>query len=243
MPHALWRPQMITFLMRQGIDNDEYQEEIPDWTALAQLASDSKRQNRLYLVAKALGRNPEAPFKEESKKDDMTDEERKAITNMINMSKKAYGYLYAALPAELRPLVADVPQGYAYGIWSFLEKKFRSTELDSVMQLWTELTRLEQESEETHDIYKARVDSVVELLKNAQKTVDPGLYASLLLWRLQPSYATAVLTLKTSERLKDPDKIDWVFVAQYMSEYERSQLGLGSNGEPRGSRPRHGCPR
>jgi hypothetical protein len=96
-----------------------------------------------------------------------------------------------------------VPQGYAYGIWSFLEKRFRNTEQDTVMSLWQRLMTLDQEVDETHDIYKARVDSVMELLANAKQQVPPGLYASLLLWRLQPRYATAVLTLKTSDRLKD----------------------------------------
>ena len=104
---------------------------------------------------------------------------------------------------ELRQLIADVPQGYAFGIWSFLEKKFRNTEQDTVMSLWTRFVRLAQEADETFDVYKARVDSVLELLTHAKQTPPAELYAALLLWNLQPRYATAVLTLKTSERLKD----------------------------------------
>ena len=145
----------------------------------------------------------------------------------IGRSRKAFGFLFAALPADLRQLVADVPQGYAFGIWSFLEKKFRNTEQDSVMALWERLTTVSAEPDETFDAYKARVDSVTELLTHAKQTVPPGLYASLLLWRLQPRYATAVLTLKTGDRLKDPATIDWSAIAEYMGQYERSQLALG----------------
>ena len=128
--------------------------------------------------------------------------------------------------------MADVPQGYAFGVWSFLEKRFRSTEQDSVMALWERLTTMRQDASETHDVYKARIDSVVELLQHAQQKVAPGLYTSLLLWRLQPRYHTAVLTLKTGDRLKDPEAIDWPYVANYMAQYERSQLGLGDTDSP-----------
>jgi transposase InsO family protein len=222
--HALWRPQMQTFLMRQGIEERDYAEEIPQWAALSKLAGESARVDRENAIAVILGQAK--PVKQEA----LSVEEaaaRKQVATMIGLSRKAYGYLYSALPAELRPLVADVPQGYAYGIWSFLEKKFRNTEQDTIMSLWQRLTLVQQEPDETHDVYKARVDSVLELLSNAKQTVPAGLYASLMLWRLQPRYTTAVLTLKTSDRLKDPSAIDWPYIAQFMAEYERSQLGLG----------------
>ena len=164
----------------------------------------------------------------------MTDHQQKAkkrVADLIGRSRKAYGFLFAALPTDVRQLVADVPQGYAFGIWSFLEKKFRNTEQDSVMALWERLSTLSQEAEESFDTYKARVDSVIELLANAKQTPPPGLYASLLLWRLQPRYATAVLTLKTGDRLKDVAAIDWPAIVEYMGQYERSQLGLtGTDG-------------
>ena len=144
---------------------------------------------------------------------------KQRVADMISRSRKAYGYLYAALPVDLRPLIADVPQGYAFGIWSFLEKKFRNTEQDSIMALWERITTVSQEADELYDVYKARVDSINELLINAKQTLPSGLYASLLLWRLQPRYATAVLTLKTSDRLKDPSTIDWLAITEYMAQY------------------------
>lgn len=64
------------------------------------------------------------------KRESLTPEQqaaKKEVSELISRARKAFGYLYAALPADLRQLVADVPQGYAYGIWSFPEKKFRNT--------------------------------------------------------------------------------------------------------------------
>jgi hypothetical protein len=226
-PHALWRPQMQTFLMRHGIEERDYAREIAQWRALAAAVEAKAEADEQDAIAVVLGA---AMSSASSKPKEQTPEEAKAkqrVADLISRSRKAFGFLYAALPVDLRPLVADVPQGYAFGIWSFLEKRFRSTEQDSVMALWERLTTMQQDSADTHDVYKARVDSVVELLKHAQQTVPAGLYASLLLWRLQPRYNTAVLTLKTGERLKDPAAIDWPYVANYMAQYERSQLGLG----------------
>jgi hypothetical protein len=227
-PHALWRPQMQTFLMRHGIEERDYAREIPQWRALAAAVEARAEADERDAIALVLGAALALDIKAEAQ----TAEEMKAkqrVADLISRSRKAFGFLYASLPVDLRPLVADVPQGYAFGIWSFLEKRFRSTEQDSVMALWERLTTMRQETDETHDVYKARVDSVVELLKHAQQAVAPGLYTSLLLWRLQPRYSTAVLTLKTGERLKDPASIDWPYVAEYMAQYERSQMGLGDS--------------
>lgn len=229
-PHALWRPQMQTFLMRHGIEERDYVREIVQWRALAaavQANAEAEEQDAIDLILGAAL----APVKREAQTPAEV-QAKQRVTDLISRSRKAYGYLYAALPVDLRPLIADVPQGYAFGIWSFLEKKFRNTEQDSVMALWERMTTMSQEADETHDVYKARVDSGAELLAHAKQTLPPGLYASLLLWRLQPRYATAVLTLKTSDRLKDPSTIDWPAITEYMAQYERSQLGLGDTDSP-----------
>ena len=156
---------------------------------------------------------------------------KKVVVAVIGRSQRAFGFLYAALPTDLRLLVADVPQGYAYGVWSYLEKKFRNTEADNVAALWKQFVSLAQSPDETFDEYKARVDSVAELLKHAKATLDQSLYTTILMWNLQPRYATAVLTLKTGDRLKDPASIDWPAIAVYMAQYERSQESLGETGE------------
>ena len=236
VPHALWRPQMQTFLMRQGIEERDYAREITQWRQLStvvQMDAESEEQDAIDIIlggASASSASAQPPMKKEVPTPEQV-KAKKHVADLISRSRKAYGYLYGALPVDLRPLVADVPQGYAYGIWSFLEKKFRNTEQDSIMALWERITTVSQEAEETYDVYKARVDSIIELLAHAKQALPPGLYASLLLWRLQPRYATAVLTLKTSDRLKDPAVIEWSSIAEYMAQYERSQLGLSGDAD------------
>jgi hypothetical protein len=229
MPHALWRPQMQTFLMQHGIEERDYASEISRWREIDAAVQQAAKAAEDEGIALMLGEAASVKSEPENKSKEAAAEKavKQRVTDLIGRSRKAFGFLYSALPADLRPLVADVPQGYAYGIWSFLEKKFRSTEQDSVMALWRRIIAVVHEEGETFDVFKARVDSLVELLTNAKQTLAPGLYASILLWNLQPSYSTAVLTLKTSDRLRDPVTIDWSYVAEYMAQYERSQLGLG----------------
>lgn len=248
LAYPQWRPQMKTHLLRQGIEDRDYNKEIPQWSELVAVVvadAESEEQAAIALLlgsaaaTSAVGKSVaaasssstkvkaedaavEAALKEQSAA-------KKSIAAMIGRSRKAFTILHSALPAELRPLVADVPQGYAFGIWSFLEKKYRNTEQDSVASLWSDFTTLGQEPNENFDTYKARVDSVVELLTHAKQVVPSGLYTSLLLWRLQGRYATAVLTLKTGNRVTDTDKIDWPAIVEYMSQYERAQLGLGES--------------
>lgn len=237
LPHAVWRPQMQTFLMQHGIEESDYAQEIPLWREIVAAVGDDAQTRRAAAIATVLGvaagsksGTSTSSSSTSSSKTVLTDDQKaakKEVSELIARSRKAYGFLYAALPTDLRQLIADVPQGYAYGVWSFLEKKFRNTEQDTVMVLWERYVSLRQETDETFDVYKARVDSVVELLTHAKQSPPAELYATLLLWRLLPHYATAVLTLKTSERLKDVAKIEWASIAQFMAEFERSQLALG----------------
>lgn len=253
LTHALWRPQMITFLMRQGIEERDYTKEIPHWTALVKAvgeqAVNEEEDAVAHFLAKAQGvvtvtgsSSASSASVTSVKKDaaaqavaEKEETEKKAkVSAMLGRVRKAYGYLFAALPSDVRLLVASVPQGYAYGVWDFLEKKYRNTEQDSIANLWSNFISLAQSGNENFDEYKARVDSVVELLALAKDKPSHNLYSYALLWRLQPRYETAVLTLKTGDRLKDPAKIDWTAIAEYMSQYERSQQSL--TGETGGDR-------
>jgi hypothetical protein len=243
LPHALWRPQMQTFLMRQGIEDRDYSGPFPEWKAVVEsIAADEKAEEQA-AIDEMLGRTPSSAAAASSSKGPTAEQlkRKQRVIDAVARVRKAYAILYAALPSDLRVLIVDVPQGYAFGIWSFLEKKFRSTEQDSVMALWERLTSMRQDAsndannDENFAEYKARVDSVVELLQNAKQIVSTGLYASLLLWRLRPQYSTAVLTLKTGDRLQDTDKIDWSYIADYMAQFERSQLGLSDTSPAEGN--------
>lgn len=85
---------------------------------------------------------------------------------------------------------------------------------------------LHQAEDESFEVYKARVDSVMELLIHAKDVPSRGVYHSILLWNLQPRYAAAVLALKTSGKVTNSEMIDWTYIVQFMAEYERSQRGL-----------------
>jgi hypothetical protein len=225
---------MQSFLMRQGVEERDYAREIPRWSELAKALtkSDEEAEQAAFdaVLSPSLDKSSSSSMKEEPvavrpPKDAFT----KVAEQAISRSRKAYGYLYAALPTELRPLIADVPQGYAYGIWSYLEKKFRNTEQDSVLALWREFATMTQTEEESFDEYKARVDSMVELLVNAKQKVEPALYASLLIWNLTSKYSTVVLSLKTSEKLKDITNINWSNIRAVIADFERSANGLGNS--------------
>jgi hypothetical protein len=234
LPHSVWRPQMQTFLMRQGIEERDYSEPFPHWKEVVAAIDADEKAEEQAAIAEMLGKNSAAAAGStttaaaSSTKTAEQIKRKQRVIDAVARVRKAYAFLYAALPADLRSLVADQPQGYAYGVWNFLEKKFRNTEQDSVMALWEQLTSLRQDtnSDENFAEYKARVDSVRELLENAKQQIGSGLYASLLLWRLRPAYQTAVLTLKTGDKLLDTDKIDWQYIAEWMSQFERSQQGL-----------------
>lgn len=261
LTHALWRPQMITFLMRQGVEERDYTKEIPHWAALVKAVGDQAVNEEddavAHFLAKVKTTQPAAAEATVTvtgsssvsstsasvtvKKDaaqivaEKEETEKKAkVSAMLGRVRKAYGYLFAALPSDVRLLVASVPQGYAYGVWDFLEKRYRNTEQDSIAGLWSNFISLAQSGDENFDEYKARVDSVVELLALAEDKPSHNLYCYALLWKLQPRYETAVLTLKTGDRLKNPAKIDWTAIAEYMSQYERSQQSL--TGETGGDR-------
>ena len=215
--------------MRAGIETSDYREEIPMWKELEKAVQHDRRANEKAAMMRLLKKTDSSSVVSEVKQEQLDADELQAkqlVAEMMKRTRKAYGYLYAALPEELRLLVKEVPQGYAFGIWSFLEKKYQNTEQDNVADLWERFTALEQSSDESFEEYKARVDELRSLLTHAKDTPSHGLYAHRLLWKLQPKYAQAVLALKAGDRIKDAEKINWVDISSFMANHERSQLRL-----------------
>jgi hypothetical protein len=236
--YSAWRPQMENTLMRTGIAKRDYAEECADWAALASAVDNWSREDEEASIAYALGRSKHAKGGQSapSSSDRVSEEKaRRGAMEAVARMRKAFTLLYQALPDDLRRLVADVPQGYAYGLWSWLEKRYQSTEQDSVGDLWEEFTQLQQEEEESFDAYKARVDRTHLLLEHAKDKPSPGLYAHRLLRKLRPSYNAAVLALHASGRLKDASKIAWDEIVMFINNHEKNERrlnGLDDEGAP-----------
>ena len=230
--YAAWRPVMENVLMRVGVTADDYKEENADWAALVKAVDAWAKEDKKASIAFALGRVSLSPKSESSAAGPTAAEKeaRRGAIDAVARSKKAYALLYQALSDDLRRLVAHVSQGDAYGLWSWLERRFQSTEQDNIGDLWDDFTKLVQESDETFDEYKARVDHVYGLLEHAKDKPSAGLYAHRLLWKLSPRYNAAVLALKASGKLKDASTIDWDEIVGFVNNHERSEQRL--NGVP-----------
>lgn len=155
-------------------------------------------------------------------------EARRLVSATVERSRKVFGTLYSALPEELRAQVAHLAQGWAYGLWHWLETKFQSTEQDSVGELLAQWTTLRQEDDESFDAYRARVNRLHTLLEQAKEKPSARMYAYMMLDRLQPQYKPAVLALKVGEQLKDADKIAWDTVAAFLNAHERNEQRIGA---------------
>ena len=232
--YSAWRPQMENTLMRAGIATRDYAVGCADWAALASAVDNWAHTEEQASIAYAMtgvncysaaaaaasGGSKGAPSASDLASEAKA---RRGAMEAVARMRKAFALLYQALPDDLRRLVAGVPQGYAYGLWSWLESRYQSTEQDSIGDLWEEFTQLEQEEEESFDAYKARVDQTHLLLDNAKDKPSPGLYAHRLLRKLRPNYNAAVLALNASGRLKDAKKIAWDEIVTFINNHEKNE--------------------
>jgi hypothetical protein len=154
--------------------------------------------------------------------DDKVRAARKLVTTIVERSRKVFGIIYSALPDELRSQSAHIPVGFAYGLWHWLQSKFQSTEEDSVGALLSQWTQLHQSDEESFDAYRSRVNKVATLLEQAKEKQSVRMFAHVLLDKLRPSYAPAVLALKASGQLKDLSKVEWDTIAAFINAHELS---------------------
>jgi hypothetical protein len=224
--YAAWRPQMENALLRAGIAERDYKEKNDDWLALVAAVETWVRADERASIELALGRVPASAVKGAAGSSAAEKEARRGVVEMVARTKKAYALLFHALSDDLRRLVNGVPQGDAYGLWSWMERRFQSTEQDNVGDLWDQFTKMEQDDDESFDAYKSRVDHVFGLLAHAKDKPSHGLYTHRLLWKLQPKYTPAVLALKASGKLSEPQKIAWEEIASFINNHERSEQRL-----------------
>ena len=197
--YAAWRPSIDVFLQRGGAEalhKKALTEK--EWTARSALVdawADEAEADAWALLSPSTSSassstdtlNKREPVSEEVKA------ARKVASAFVERSRRVYGVIYSALPEELRTQVAHLSQGWAYGLWHWLECKFQSTEDDSVDDLLLEWSQLRQTDEESFDTWRARVNKLATLLEQAKEKPSARVYAFTLLRKLRPSYKLAVL--------------------------------------------------
>jgi len=147
---------------------------------------------------------------------------RVQATTYVERSIKAHNYLMNALDADVSLLVAHLADGWAYGLWMWLERKYQSTEPDNIAALLRRWVTLAQKEDESFDQYRARVNDVHTLLKIAKQEQTPDMYCLFLLDNLQPRYAGVVLALKNGFLLRDKANINWEEVTTMINAHERN---------------------
>ena len=224
--YALWAPLFVNYCKRHGLGS-VLSKEIKEWTTLSAMvlqweeAQDSALVEEM-LKAGASGSSSSSSSSSKPKGDatDGVDPKRVALKRLVSSSERTYAVLFDVLPAELRAQVPG-PEGYAFGLWSWLRAKFQSTEADSVGQLWLQWCELRMDEDEAYDAFRARANKLNELLMAAKQKIPPVLFATVMLDRLPTRYAAAVLALKAGGKLKDPATVDWDEVASFVNTHER----------------------
>jgi hypothetical protein len=154
---------------------------------------------------------------------------RALVSAYVERSRQAFGRIYSALPEDLRLQVAHLPQGWAFGLWQWLERKFQSTEADHVGLLLRRWIHLSMNEGESFDAYRARVNEVAALLKHAKEEQSPAMYAYVLLQRLQSRYDPVVLALQSGSLLKNPAAVDWDAVTALINTHERKEHQMAND--------------
>lgn len=223
-----WRPRMEAYLMRQGLE-EAYKDELESWTELHAAVRQWDLASKARAISSALGRvAASASSGSSAKKADPEEESvKREVRGMVDRSLRAYGLLHEAMTEELRVQTAHIPPGYAFGVWSWLEKKFQSTEVDCVNDLIEKWMELRMESDESFDSYRARVNKICVLLEQAKEKPSARIFAYKMLDMLQPRYRPAVLALKAGDKLKDPLNVNWEDVTAFLNSHERSEHRLG----------------
>ena len=190
--------------------------------------SSNEEQTRVSGSSPSSGTETDSASKQKLSSDE--EKARAVVKSLVERSSSAFGVIYSALPDQLRTQVdAHVLPGHAYGIWSWLETKYQSTEEDSVGEKLEEWATLHQEENEAYDAYRARVDKLREHLVAAKEPPSHRMYALMMVGRLQPRYGQVVLALKASNMLKDAEKIDWSQVNAMINRHEREETRMNAD--------------
>lgn len=234
--YAAWAPRMEVFLQQRGaeqahkkkIDAEEFlkrAQQVQRWAdeELALALAEADAEDGVSSTSAATSSSGATVVTTGAAALAKKSAARKLVANMIERSQRAYGFIYGALSDELQLQAQHLPQGWAYGLWEWLESKFQSTEDDNVDALLGQWAALAQEPQESFDTYRARVNSLRVLLTRAEEAPSVRVYAFALLGKLQSQYKPAVLALKNETLLKDIKNVDWEAVTRFLNAHERSE--------------------
>lgn len=226
LEYNVWRPAMLTYMMRIGLKEADYAHPIPEWVKINVVLDLHEKKERKEAMDSVMGITTSVSSSSTTTASTTTTGEEmiKKVKEIVKRASQAYSILFNSCPEHMRLLIQSpaIPFGYAYGIWELLEKKYRNTEQDSVGALWQQYTSLSQGESESFADYRARVDSIITLLTHAKQVVPDGLKCHIMTDRLQPQYSNIVLVMKSTKQLIDPTKIDWNDVATFINTQERN---------------------
>jgi len=235
--YAAWRPNMEVYLQRAGAE-DIHKEPMDEqeWLTTSAQVREWARQADKEALALVLGAASSGSSGSQGNGDkgsslvqgEMVREARRRVTALVERSRKVFGSLFEALPEELRVQVAHLPQGWAYGLWHWLETKYQNTEEDCVNDLIKQWMELRMEEEESFDAYRARVNRINSLLELAKEKPSARQYSFTLTDKLHPRFRQAVLALKASGQLKDAAMVQWDAVTAFINAHERSEHRLAA---------------
>jgi hypothetical protein len=207
-----------------GDDSDEEEEEdvddaADDSSSVQPTAAHGVEQEAKQQAGATLARDASSLKLLKDKEADL----RKQAVAMIKRSEMAYGHIFSALPVDVALMVKVVPQGWARGLWMWLERKFQSTASDNINTLLKDWHSLCQAEGEPFDLYRARVDDLYVRLAAAKEQPTPRAYAYALINSLLPAYGVVVMALETGTlfNVKDFAKIKWDDVARVINMHER----------------------
>jgi hypothetical protein len=167
--YAAWRPQMDVHLQRTGAE-DIHMTVLTelDWLDMSTRVAGWAKQSlaaALSLVNGNGGSSSSSSTGDDKKATTAAASDavelkaaRLIVTQTVERSRRVFGTLYSTLPEELRPQVEHIAQGWAYGLWHWLQTKYQSTEEDSVGELLAQWTTIRQDDSESFDAYRARCE-------------------------------------------------------------------------------------
>lgn len=183
--YATWRPAMDVYLQKAGAEGVHQESSTAaQWKAMddgarawaREALADAMSGLSLGVSASSSSSGGSTPAVKKVALSDDVKEYRKVIKAVVERSRRAHDIIYSALPDDLCPLVAQLPQRWAFGLWDWLEKKFQPTEKDNVHGLLSQWFTMHQAVDESFDEYRARVNHLQSLLKLA-KPKDSDMYA------------------------------------------------------------------